>query len=95
MGDLKTPWPEKDQAFTGTDMSGSGVTASGGEDVSQEGESGLKPMWKEPILSNFDKAETPNSVSGLPLQPNRWQPSEEPPDMPDLTDRSPGTIDKK
>jgi hypothetical protein len=52
-------------------------------------------MWKEPILGNFDKAESSNSVSGLPSLPNRYEPTEAPPDIPDLTDRSPGTIDKQ
>lgn len=98
MGDLKTPWDSKDQAFSGTDLSGAGVVSSGNDpnaDGGGEGGSGLQPAWTNPILSNFDKAESSNSVSGLPALPNRFEPSESTNDIPDLTDRSPGTIDKK
>jgi hypothetical protein len=97
MGDLKSPWESKDQAFTGTDMAGAGVTERGGEDVGDNAGSGsgLQPMWKEPILGNFDKAETANSVSGLPSLPNRFEPTEAPPEMPSLKDRSPLNVDKK
>ena len=97
MGDLKTFWPDKDQVFTGTDTSGAGVTQRGGEDPGDNGGdgSGLQPLWNNPPLSSFDKAESSNSVSGLPSLPTRFEPSETPPEIPDLTDRSPGTIDKK
>jgi hypothetical protein len=101
MGDLKTPWPDKDQAFTGTDMSGAGVTQRGSDPNADgnDGEGGLKSFWDEkralPENANPGNAESANSVSGLPPLPNRFEPSETPPEMPDLTDRSPGTIDKK
>ncbi len=39
--------------------------------------------------------ETANPVSGLPLQPNRFQPSETPPAPPTLTTRNPGTVDQQ
>ena len=39
--------------------------------------------------------ETGNSVSSLPLAPNRYQPAETPPAPPSLQDRNPGTIDQR
>lgn len=97
MGDLKTFWPDKDQPFSGTDMAGAGVTSRGSDPNSDggEGEAGLKPMWKNPPFSQDGQAESANSVSGLPSLPNRFEPAETPPELPDLTDRSPGTIDKR
>ena len=102
MGDLKTPWPDKDQVFTGTDMSGAGVVSSGSDpnaDGGGEGGGALKSFWDEkralPENASPGNAESSNSVSGLPSLPNRFEPAESTVDIPDLTDRSPGTIDKK
>jgi hypothetical protein len=39
--------------------------------------------------------EMANSVSGLPLQPNRFEPAESGVEIPSLKDRNPGTIDKQ
>lgn len=97
MGDLKTPWADKDQVFTGTDTSGAGVTSRGSDPNADatEGEAGLQPAWKNPPFERQEMAESSNSVSGLPPLPNRFEPSETPPEMPNLQDRSPGTIDKR
>jgi hypothetical protein len=100
MGEIKTPWPDKDQAFSGTSMDGAGVTSRGSEDVGDNGGgAGLKSFWDEkralPENSSPGNEESSNSVSGLPSLPNRYEPSETPPEMPDLTTRSPGTIDKQ
>lgn len=97
MGDLKTFWPDKDQPFSGTSMDGAGVTSRGSDPNSEggDGPAGLQPLWDKPPVTQDGTAESSNSVSGLPSLPNRFEPSETPPDMPDLTDRSPGTIDKR
>lgn len=97
MGDLKTPWEAKDQAFTGTDLSGAGITSRGSDPNSDggDGEAGLQQAWKNPPFERTETAESSNSVSGLPSLPNRYEPTETPPDPPNLQDRSPGTIDKR
>jgi hypothetical protein len=110
-GDLKTPWqpgsypwpggvPEPVVSTVG-DLSGAGVT-SRGSDPNSEGDNGqgagLKNFWDDPkqaMGENPSIAESSNSVSGLPSLPNRYEPTEAPPDPPDLTTRSPGTIDKQ
>lgn len=100
MGDLKTPWDSSDQAFTGTGMDGAGVT-SRGSDPNADGDNGagmgLDPVWPadKRATTSDSQAESANSVSGLPSLPNRFEPSETPPELPDLTTRSPGTIDKQ
>lgn len=100
MGDLKTPWDSSDQAFTGTSMDGAGVT-SRGSDPNADGDNGagmgVDPFWPtdKRATTADSQAESANSVSGLPSLPNRYEPSETPPAMPDLTTRSPGTIDKQ
>lgn len=99
-GDLKTPWDSDKQAFTGTGVEGAGVT-SRGSDPNSEGDNGagmgLDPVWPDAQRATTadGQAESANSVSGLPSLPNRYEPSETPPEMPDLTTRSPGTIDQK
>ena len=98
MGEIKSFWPDKDQVFTGTDLSGAGVTSRGSDpnaDGGGDGGSGLKPMWENPPVTLGGQEESGNSVSGLPSLPNRFEPTETPPEMPNLTTRSPGTIDKK
>jgi hypothetical protein len=48
----------------------------------------------DPLFTDGQQ-ETPNSVSGLPLRPARLVSEEEPPGIPSLEDRRPGTIDKR
>jgi hypothetical protein len=96
MADLKPLWqnpPVPDVGLTGDGIlkRGNDPNAEGGG-----GPNGLDPLWSAPVVPTLTSvSETPNSVSGLPLQPHRWEPSGEPPEPPDLTDRSPGTIDQK
>lgn len=97
MGELKTHWtdpvlPTHDLAGQGVVSSGSDPNAAGGD-----GPAALQPLWPDAqrITTKTDQAETPNSVSGLPPQPNRFEPSGTPPEPPDLTDRNPGTIDQR
>lgn len=96
MSDLKTPFNQPVYPDT-TDLSGALPTSRGTDPlIDTSGSSGLTASpFDKPILSTLDGQETPNSVSGLPLQPNRFQPSETPPDPPTLTDRNPGTIDER
>lgn len=100
MGDLKTPWDNSDQAFTGTSVEGAGVS-SRGSDPNADGDNGagagIQNFWDDPkqaMGENPSIAESSNSSSGLPSLPNRFEPSETPPALPDLTTRSPGTVDK-
>lgn len=95
MGDLKTPF-NKPAYPDMSDLSGDLATSRGTDPLTDTaGSSGLKTPFDKPIDPNLDGEESANSVSGLPLQPNRFQPSETPPEPPDLTDRNPGTIDKR
>lgn len=98
MGDLKTPWDSKDQIFTGTELQGAGITSRGSDPNADGGDSGgaaIDPFWPNQPVTDPGVAESSNSVSGLPSLPSRYEPSETPPEMPDLTTRSPGTIDKQ
>jgi hypothetical protein len=110
MGEIKTPWPDKDQIFTGTSVDGAGVVSRGSDpnaDGGLSGEAAIKDFWEPttyplggrsnilPENPSPSTAESANSVSGLPALPNRFEPSESITDIPDLTDRSPGTIDKQ
>jgi hypothetical protein len=96
MADLQSPWtsppvPTKDLGGDSILKRGGDPNADGGD-----GPNGLKPMWSDPPDSTLtEKAETPNSVSGLPTTPSRWEPSGTPPPPPSLQDRSPGTIDEQ
>lgn len=95
MGDLQTPFNKPAYPNT-TDLSGDLATARGTDpNVSADGEGALNPLWPNPVLSSMGQEETANSVSGLPLQPSRFQPTEEPPAPPSFQDRNPGTIDQK
>ena len=83
MADLKTPWTDAPVSTPGENEATIASTR-GGEDV-KDG-AGFK--------------ETPNSVSGLGLQPSIIQVPDGPGandtvPVPDLTDRIPGTIDKR
>lgn len=98
MGDLKTNWT--DPAYPDTaDLSGQLPTSRGTDPLTDlsagGGSSGLRTPFNEPVVSTPGGEETANSVSGLPAAPNRYQPSETPPTPPDLTDRNPGTIDRR
>lgn len=100
MGDLKSPWESKDQAFTGTSTSGASIVSSGSDPNSEggDGPAGLTDFWPVRALPESAKpsgAESSNSVSGLPSLPNRYEPAAETVEPPDLTTRSPGTIDKQ
>jgi hypothetical protein len=95
MGDLKTPFSEPAMPM-GFDPGGDLPTARGNDPlIDMGGASGLQPIWSDMPVSMGESSETSNSVSGLPAHPDRYQPSEQPPSPPDLTDRSPGTIDQK
>lgn len=94
MGDLKSPW---DNPGTPTpDLSGQGVVSRGSDpNIDMGGPSALQGVtWASPPVATPGGEETANSVSGLPLQPNRFEPSGTPPEPPNLTDRNPGMIDK-
>jgi hypothetical protein len=96
MGDLKTFWDNPGMP-TQTDLGGDSVTASGSDpSVDTEGTSAMTPLgWTNPSVPTPDGSESPNSVSGLPDRPNRFEPSATPPEPPTLQDRRPGTIDEQ
>jgi len=96
MAEIKTFWDDPGMPMS-TDLSGDVITSSGSDPNAQggDGENACDPLWPDspvPLLS--DKAESSNSVSGLPALPNRYEPAGTPPDPPDLKDRRPGTIDE-
>ena len=94
MGDLKTNWTDPGAPIPG--MDGAGVTARGGDPLIDTGGDGAcKPLWTDPITPTPGGKETPNSVSGMPVQPSRFEPSNNPPQPPTLQDRNPGTINEK
>jgi hypothetical protein len=95
MGDLKTNWSNPGTPIP--DLSGDLATSRGTDpNIDTGGSSGLTASpFDKPIDPSLDGAESPNSVSGLPPQPNRFQPTEQPPEPPSLQDRNPGTIDKR
>lgn len=95
---LKSPWLDFGKVpMSSADPGGDSITQRGSEPmVDTGGSSGLQPIWTEKqIVPTPGGEESANSVSNLPLQPVRFEPSETPPAMPDLTTRNPGTIDKK
>ena len=92
---LITPY-NKDVAMESPGLEGDLITARGGDpNIDTGGSSGLKAVWASPTVGDYGPKETANSVSGLPSLPNRWVPSDNPPQPPDLTDRTPGTIDER
>lgn len=98
MGDLKTPW--SNPVYPDTSDLGGDLATSRGNDPNADGDPGpaaIKTFWEpaKQITKDMSMEESGNSVSGLPSLPNRFEPTEQPPDPPDLTTRSPGTIDKK
>ena len=95
MGDLKSPFDKAVYPNT-SDLGGALPTERGNDPlIDTGGSSALKTFFEKPIESSMDTNETANSVSGLPLQPQRFQPSETPPEPPSLETRNPGTIDKQ
>ena len=96
MPDLKTFWnnPGGPDLYPGLD--GDGVTGRGTDpQVDTGGENALQSAWPNDPVPGIDGSESPNSVSGLPSMPNRFEPSEQPPPPPSLQDRRPGTIDER
>lgn len=78
------------------DLSGQGVVARGTDPLTDvSGASGLKTFFDKPIDPSMEGEETANPVSGLPLRPARWEPSESSVEPPSLQDRNPGTIDRR
>ena len=66
--DIKTNWPDYPVPMPG--MKGDGVVSSGSDpNVNTAGSSALQTPYDKPIVSAPGGEETPNSVSGLPLQP--------------------------
>lgn len=95
MSDLKTFWDNPGMPAS-SDLSGDSITASGSDpNISMEGTSAVQPVWPNPSVPTPGGEETENSVSGLPPEPQRYEPSEQPPPPPTLQDRRPGTIDKQ
>jgi hypothetical protein len=91
MGDLITPY--NDPAMPAPGLDGDSITSRGGDPlIDTGGTSGLQPVWGEQPVPTPGGSETDNPVSGLPRTPSRWEPTDTPPQPPDLTDRNPGTI---
>ena len=95
MSDLKTPF-DRPVYPDANDLSGQGVISRGSDpNIDTSGSSGLQTGFDRAIDPNMEGQETANSVSGLPLQPNRFEPAESSVEIPSLKDRNPGTIDKR
>lgn len=98
MGDLKVPWyGDKNPPPVPTpDLGGDLITARGGDpNTPVTGTSPIQAPWTDPFVGQMPGKETPNSVSGLPLHPDRYEPNDTPPPPPSVKDRNPGTIDEK
>lgn len=99
MGDLKTNWSDPILGDHGVD--GQGVVSRGSDPNADggDGPAGLTgivwPSDKQVMGSAPSGQESANSESGLPAQPNRFEPSGDPPQPPSLQDRNPGTIDQR
>jgi hypothetical protein len=96
-GDLKTFWQDPGMPQQ-TDLGGDTIVSSGSDPNVDLGEGGnpITPFWPAPPVPELSsQEESSNSVSGLPSLPNRYEPADQPPGPPDLTDRNPGTIDKQ
>jgi len=95
MSDLKTFWPNPGTPQD-VGLGGETVTSSGTDpQVDLSGNADFNPIWPNPPVPSFGGQEDPNSVSGLPAQPNRFEPTASPPEPPTLQDRRPGTIDER
>lgn len=87
---IKTNWT--DPGASTPDISGAGVTSRGSDpQVDLGGTSGLSPLWPSPVVPTPSGEETAN-MSELPLTPQRWEPSDQPPPPPTLDQRNPGTL---
>jgi hypothetical protein len=96
MPDLKTFWTNPGGGDLYPDLDGSTITGRGTDpQVDLAGTDANQPLWPAPPVPGIDGQESPNSVSGLPSQPNRFEPTEQPPPLPTLQDRRPGTIDER
>jgi hypothetical protein len=95
MADLKSPW--NDPVTPIPEFGGEGVVSRGTDpNVTIGSGSGLSGVaFDKAIVSTPGGEETNNSLSGLPAQPNRFEPSGTPPQPPSLQDRMPGTIDER
>jgi len=83
---------------SGPGLGGDSITERGTDpNINTAGEPAVQTVWPADkyIVPIPGGQETPNSVSGLPSTPSRFEPSGTPPEPPDLTDRNPGTIDKR
>lgn len=101
MGDLKPFWPGDDLPL-GTVGLGSDLAISTGSDPNADNgdkPAGIINFWensKQPLSEQgVSTEESRNSVSGLPALPNRFAPAASGVEVPNLTDRRPGTIDER
>ena len=95
MSDLKSPWTNPITSSTDLD---SDLATSRGSDpqITVDAPNGLTQVaWTNPSVPTPSGEESPNSVSGLPSLPNRYEPPVQPPPPPTLQDRRPGTIDER
>jgi hypothetical protein len=95
VGVLQTPY--NNPAMSDPGDQGDLISARGGDPlIDTGGASGLKDFWsQDQIVETPGGMETSNSVSSMPNHPDRFQPTETPPEPPSLEDRSPGTIDQR
>jgi len=95
MADLKTNWDNA--VLSSMDLSGDSIPSSGSDPNADggDGDDACNPLWPDPPVTFGTRSESPNSVSGLPALPNRFEPNETPPEPPSLQDRSPTTIDEQ
>jgi len=92
---LKTPFNQPVDPGT-ADLGGQGVINRGTDPLTDlGGASALQTPFDRPIDPSLDGQESANSVSGLPMTPNRFEPAESGVMPPSLEDRNPGTIDKR
>ena len=96
MSDLKTFFDRPGMPMD-TGLGGDSIVSSGSDpQVTVDSPNGLtQVLWPNPPVAAVSGQETENSVSGLPPQPNRFEPPSEPPPPPTLQDRRPGTIDER
>ena len=93
---LNTPFVKP--AMTAPDLGGQGTLSRGSDPlIDTAGSPALQSVWPQDkyIVPVPGGEETGNPISGLPLQPNRWEPAESSVEPPSLQDRNPGTIDKR
>ena len=94
---LQSPWVSKGDSGVPTPSTDGDSIISRGTDpnINLGGDGALQSVWSGAVVPVPGGEETGNSVSGLPLQPNRFEPSGEPPSPPDLTTRNPVTVDRR